>query len=270
MPGPAIDTVACFSTQAGAGAFPLALAAAPNDSLTVRNFAQTDSAQMLSFIYDSNAVTKCRVSSPMLHDNVTGLTFFPSDQPAAYQLGREVGVNLTPTDTLGVFGATTAAGTAVAGLVNYYSNLPGTSARLHSWGDISGIIQYIKAIEVDLLATAVGAWTDTPLTQTENQLHSDFDYAILGYECSQAIDIVAFKGQATGNLRVGGPGVAGTLDLTDYFIRQNQQRGLPVIPVFNANDRNAFYVSSFHKAAIAGAAATVSVIVAQLSTTVTP
>ena len=35
---PAIDTVAFFATEGAAAAFPTALAAAPGDSLSIRNF----------------------------------------------------------------------------------------------------------------------------------------------------------------------------------------------------------------------------------------
>jgi hypothetical protein len=268
--GVAIDTVQAFATAGAASPFPTALAPAPGDSLTVRNFATTDTAKMVALIYDAGGGQKVRVQSPMLHDNVTGITFEPAETPAAFLLGEEIGIRLTPGDTLSVSGGLAAAGTVSAYLVNYYSNLPGASARLHMWGDISGIIKSIKTVEVDLGAIAVGAWTDTLVTATENQLHAHTDYAVLGYDTSAAVDVVGVKGQATSNLRICGPGPTSSLELTDYFIKQSQQRGIPYIPVFNADDRFAFYVSAANRAALGGGAVHVYLELAELAQNVTP
>lgn len=268
--GLAIDTVQAFATAGAASPFPTALAAAPGDSLTVRNFAPADSAKLVALIYDAGGGQKVRVASPMLHDNVTGLTFEPAEAPAAFLLGEEVGVKLTSGDVLTVQGGIAAAGTITAALVNYYTNLPGASARLHMWGDISGIIKSIKSVEVDLGAVAVGAWTDTLITATENQLHAHTDYAVLGYMSSAAVDVIGVKGQATGNLRVCGPGPTSTLELTDYFLKQSIQRNIPYIPVFNGDDRGSFYVSAAHHVALGAGAAHVYLVLAELTQPVTP
>lgn len=267
---PAIDTVAFFSTQGAASPFPTALAPAPGDSLTVRNFPAGQTASIESLIYSAGGAERVRVVSPNLHDNQTGLTFEPAEIPAAFLIPGPLTVNLQANDTLTVQGGIAAAGTIAGALGVYYSQLPGISARLHSWGDISGNIRYIKSVEVDLLAIAVGAWTDTLLTQTENQLHANKDYAVLGYQCSAAIDVVGVKGSATGNLRVCGPGASSTLDITEYFIYMSEENGVPYIPVFNSDDRFAFYVSAFNHAAVGGAADHVYLILAELINTVSP
>lgn len=268
--GIAIDTVQAFSTQGALSAFPTALAAAPGDSLTVRNFLPSDWAKLEAIIYSAGGGQKMRITSPRLHDPNTGLTLQPGEVPSAFALPRESGVQLYPGDTLTAQGAIGAAGTITLGLVNYYSNLQGTSARLHMWGDISGIIKAYKTVEVDLGAIAVGAWTDTLITSTENQLHAGSDYAILGYEVNPAVDIVGVKGAFTGNLRVCGPGPVSTLAISEYFVTMSEKHGTPHIPVFNANDRFAVYVSAANHAAIAGGAASVYLILAELTQTVTP
>ena len=267
---PAIDTVALFSTQGAAGAFPIALAPAPGDSLNIRNFPDGQTASIEALIYSAGGGQKVRLTSPNLHDPQTGLTFAPAEVPSQFLVPADASVRVQSNDNLTVQGGIAAAGTIVAGLQVYYSQLPGIQARLHSWGDISGNYRYIKSVEVDLTAVAVGAWTDTVVTNTENQLHSDKDYAVLGYQCSQAIDLVGVKGSATGNLRACGPGATSTLDITEYFVAMSEANNIPYIPVFNANDRAAFYVSAFHHAAIANAAASVYLILAELINTVTP
>jgi hypothetical protein len=263
--GVAYDTILAFSTQAGAAAFPTALAAAQGDNLTIRGTVGESKAYLEAFIAASNAGgQKFRVSSPLLHDNVTGLTFAGAENPAPFLLPAQTYVELNEQDTLSVSGSCAAATTITAGLVVRYPNIRGVQADLYHWRDIKDDIKFLKSIEVDLNAIAVGAWTDTVVTVTENQLHADASYAVLGYQTSQAIDIVGVKGIATGNLRYCGPGVATTLDISSYFIYQSEEGGDASIPVFQANDRNSFYVSAANHAAIGGAAASVYLLVAEL------
>lgn len=266
----AIDTVGLFSTQGAAAPFPVNLAPAPGDSLAIRNFAAGQYAQLESLLYDAGGGQRVRVVSPNLHDNQTGLTFEPLEAPAAFLMAGPFSAGLQANDQLTVQGGVAAAGTIVAGLGIYYSQLPGIQARLHSWGDISGNIRNFKTIEVDLNAIAVGAWTDTLITVTENQLHANKDYAVLGYQCSQALDIVGVKGSATGNLRVCGPGASSTLDITEYFVYMSEENNLPYIPVFNSDDRFAFYVTAFNRTAVGAQAAHVYLVLAELINTITP
>jgi hypothetical protein len=264
--GVAIDTVLAFATAGAASPFPTALGTAAGDSLTIRNFVPPAKARVESLIYSAGGAQKVRILSPMLHDNVTGLTFEPAEIPAMHLFPRQVGVPMVSGDTLVAQGGIAAAGTIVAALSVYYDNLNGQSARLHSWADIKGNIKAIKSVEVDLLAVAVGAWTDTLITQTENQLHAHSDYAVLGYTPNTAIDVLGVKGQETGNLRICGPGNTQTLDVTEYFVSMSEQQGTPHIPVFNADNRGSFYVSAAHHAAVGGGAEHAYLILAELAT----
>ena len=266
----AIDTVAFFSTQGAAAAFPVALGAAPGDSLTIRSFPAGQSASIEALVYSAGGGQKVRVASPNLHDPQTGLTFAPAEVPSQFLVPQDASIAVQAGDTLTVQGGIAAAGTIAGAMQVYYTQLSGTAARLHSWGDISGNYRYIKSVEVDLAAVAVGAWTDTLITNTENQLHAKKDYAVLGYQCSQAIDVVGVKGSATGNLRACGPGATSTLDISEYFVYMSERNNQPYIPVFNSDDRFAFYVSAFNHAAIANAAASVYLILAELINPVTP
>lgn len=267
---PAIDTVALFSTQGAAAAFPTALAAAPGDSLTIRNFNPGQQASVNAMFYSAGGGEKFRIVSPNLHDNQTGFTFEPAEVPTQFLLPQDAAVPVVANDTLTVYGGIAAAGTIVAGLQVYYTQLPAIQQRLHMWGDIAGNVRYYKSVEVDLDAIAVGAWTDTLFTKTEDQLHSNKDYAILGYQCSAAIDLVGVKGSATGNLRVCGPGASSTLDISEYFVAMSEAQRTPYIPVFNSDDRKAFYVSAFNHSAVAAGVDHVYLIVAELTTLLTP
>lgn len=267
MPGRAVDTVLCFSTQAGAAGFPTALAATGGDSLTVRGTVAESKAKLMAFITQSDAAgNKFRITSPLLHDNVTGLTWVAPENPAQFLIPEYVGVELNEQDTLLVSGQCGAATTITAGLVIAYDNLRGTDADLYRWHDISSDIAKIKVVEIDLGAIAVGAWTDTLITNTEDQLHADKSYAVLGYSVNTPIALVGIKGVATGNLRMCGPGFAGTISLSDYFVEMSEYHQQPYIPVFQANDRRAFNISAANGAAKGGGAVIVSLVCAELKT----
>lgn len=263
--GRAVDTVLAFSTQAGASAFPTALAAATGDNLTIRSTVGETGANIMALIPQSNAAgQKFRVTSPLLHDNVTGITFWNVDNPGLFNVPSETSIAVNEQDTLSVSGACAAAYTITCGIVVDYDNLRGVTADLYTWADIAPDIKFIKEIEVSNSAIAVGAWTDTVITATENQLHADKSYAVLGYQPVASCCCVGVKGVATGNLRMCGPGFSQSLDVTDYYIQMSVKHGKPYIPVFQANDRNGVYVSQCAGAAIAGGSAEVGLIVAEL------
>lgn len=267
MSGKAVDTVLAFSTQAAAAAFPTALAATSGDSLTVRGTVGESKAHLMAAVFKSDAVgNEFRITSPLLHDPNTGLTFVTNDNPSLFSIPEYASVELNEQDLLTVQGQCGAATTITAGLVISYDDIRGTDAALYRWGDISGDIQFIKVVQVQLGAIAVGAWTDTLITATEDQLHADKSYAVLGYMAQPATCLVGVKGIATGNLRMCGPGAAQSLSLSDYFIEMSEYHQMPYIPVFQANDRRSFYVSAADSVARAGQAVTVSLVIAQLKT----
>ena len=246
----AIDTV--YTSAANPGAGPTAFAAAVGDSLNVRDFnAATATAELRQLIRRGATAGYARVRSPRLHDNVTGINMYSAETVDTLSFPGELGQPLYPNDTLIVEGSGGAAETDAAVMSIYYSDLGGIQARLASPGDILPIVKSVKAFQVAAPAGA-NAWTDTLITTTENQLHADEDYAVLGYRSSAACAAVALKGQETGNLRIGGPGTTTTLDTTDWFIRQSEKSGRPHIPVFNANNRGSIYVSAVDVAAVAG------------------
>lgn len=264
--GLAVDTILAFSTQAGAGAFPITLAAAPGDSLTVRSTNGNSKGHIEAIICASGTSgQRFRIASPLLHDNVTGLTIFSAENPAPFLLPAEISVDVSSQDTLSVFGSCAAASTITMGLVVAYDDLRGAQADLYRWSDLSANVKSIKAVEVSLGAIAVGAWTDTLITATENQLHADSSYAVIGYDSNVNVDIIGIKGIATSNLRMCGPGPGTSLDISSYFIYQSERSNRPYVPVFQANDRNSFYISAANHAALGGGAAEVSLLLAELS-----
>lgn len=268
--GLAIDTIGSWVTAGATN--PKALAAgtpSTGDSFTVRNFVPPAGARLEAVLYNGSLATQMRVESPMFHDNVTGLTWSTPQSPAIFLLPKYTGQQLTAGDTLSVSHGTAAGASSVMGLVCYYDNLPGAAARLHSWGDISGIIKNLKTWQVTTTTNAtVGQWTDTLINTTDKQFHAGSDYAILGFQTDVACAVVGVKGQETGNLRICGPGT-GTTDWTsDYFVSMSERHGTPHIPVFNADNYGSFYVSTLHN--VASVTVNVYVVAAELAHTITP
>lgn len=268
--GVRIDTIAGQVTAGATTAKTLTgVTMAAGDSLTVRNFSEAGWCKLESIFYQGTAKDQIRILSPDLHDNVTGITIASGEEPSVLMLPAGYGQPLVSGDTLILEAGAAVSTSSVVALGLYYNDPNGPVSRLHSWGDISGIISSIKGFEVDVTSSAtIGNWADTALNTTDKQLHAHTDYAVLGYQTDTALVAVGLKGDATSNTRVCGPGAASTVDITGYFRYMSDQTGTPHIPVFNADNQGATYVSVL--ANTASVSAKVYLILAELSHTVTP
>lgn len=249
--GLAIDSIALYYTTAttAPAAFE-AMTVASGDSLTVRSFASPASAMLFQILYSASTKDAFRLRSPLLHDNVQGIRVEPGESPAQFLMPLETGQPLHTQDTLiAEINAATASATHAVVLENYYTDLGGASARLHSWGDISGLIKNLKPVEVACTGIA-NAWVDTVITTTENLLHANTDYAVLGISVDTACCAVGIKGIETGNLRVCLPGVTRAIDQSDGFIVMSSRYGTPHIPVINSANAASLYVSLFSDTAV--------------------
>jgi hypothetical protein len=264
--GLAIDTPAFVATNPGASA---AATFATGDSGTIRNFAGTDRALLVELFRQGATEGLVAVRSALLHDAVRGIQYTPSETPSAILVPRRLNQPLRPQDTLSAFLGGGAAEVDMGGMQVMYTNLPGVNARLHMWSDLEALIQYVKIVEVDFnTAATAGQWQDTVITTTENLLHANTDYAVLGYIVDVACCLFGVKGVDTGNLRVCGPGVLRSEVTSQYFAQLSDDTGLPTIPVINSANQGAIFASC---AAVAtGTAVKGQLILGQLSQTVTP
>lgn len=263
---PALDAIASFQTTVGSTF--AAGVMATGDSAQVRNFPQSASARLVAAFSDHVTTPReWRVRSPLLHDNVQGIRFYPGQTPSATLLPRQAQQLLEPQDLL-TFELSTAAATgkALGGISIYYDQLPGAASRLYSFGDVDPLIKNIKPVVVQVAAAAntAGQWFDSLLTSFENLLHANTDYAVLGIVADQPIAAVAIKGIDTGNLRCAVPGVINSDVNSDYFVRLSQQNGIPLIPVINSANAPATFVSIIGSATLA-ATLSAQVILAELS-----
>lgn len=246
----AIDSVYTFATNPGAG--PAATAAAAGDSLTIRNFPMGSSSARIEHLIRRGATAGfARLRSPRFHDNATGINWNSGETVDTLTMPHEVGQPVYPADTLIAEVSGGAAESDALGFLVYYDDLPGISAQVKSPGDVIGNIRNMKHFQVAAPAGA-NSWTDTVITTTENQLHADADYAVLGYRCSATAAMVGVKAPETGNLRICGPGSTTGIATDDWFLRWSRLTGKPCIPVFNANNRAGVFVSAIDVAAVAG------------------
>jgi hypothetical protein len=264
--GLAIDTVLLDVHNAATTALGLTAAtAAVGDSLGIRSFGDSAYCRLENvFLQGASAPRRVRILSPRLHDNVTGVSYQAAESPTEFLLAAEYSQVMYSSDVLVVQMDAAASSDTVAALSMYYSDLPGVNANLRTWAQVEPNIIDIKPVEVDVTTNAtIGQWADTVITTTENQLKANYNYAVLGFETSATLLCMGVKGPSTGNLRICIPGASPTLRLTDYFIFQSQSSGIPYIPVINANDRAATYVST--AANTSAATANVYMILARLA-----
>jgi hypothetical protein len=260
--GLAVDTIGLYAANPGSsGAAPTVNS---GDSLTIRNFTASSYAGLENVFHQAATEGSIQIKSPLLHDNVRGIRFQPSETPAGLLIPPYLSELVHPQDTLSVLMSGGTAETDAAIIQIGYDDLPGAAARLHSWGDISGLIQHVKPVAVSLTTSGTGGvWTDTVITTTEDLMEANRDYAVLGYLTDVALCAVGVKGAETGNLRVCGPGILRSEVTNQFFVEQSMALGKPRIPVFNSANRYAFYVSTL----AAGASATpiVQLVLALLS-----
>lgn len=264
--GLAIDTVLGQVTNSVALT---GITVAPGDTLQVKQFSDQSKAVLENVIIKAGQAATARILSPVFHDPVRGITLISAQAPTTISLPREVGQSLTRGDVLIAQLTSGAANSSVLALQHYYEDMAGVDANLVHWSDISGYIDSIKPLEIDVAASAtIGAWNDTALTTTENLLHANKYYAVLGYNVDVACAVVAFRGPDTGNLRVSGPGTTLQMVTADYFASESDRTSRPHIPVFQANNAGGTTVSVADNAA--GTAVKVQLILAELDATYRP
>jgi hypothetical protein len=223
------------------------------DSLTVRNFPPANPAYLMAILRHDATAGVSRLRSPLLHDNVKGIHLALSESPSEFGYPTPGVQMLKPQDTLVAEVTGSASTLDVMGISIYYTNLPGSAARLHNYGDFAGMIKNIVTVEVAVTNSGTaGAWTDTVITTTDNLLHANTDYAVIGLYCDTAIGIAGIKGIDTGNLRVCKSGGVNTFEASQYFKLISERSGLPCIPVINSANAASTYVSTCTLAASTG------------------
>lgn len=260
--GLAADTIQ--GTASNPGTTLTTVTIASGDSVNVRSFPPTAKAWLHFISRQGTTAGAVRVFSPRLHDASKGLTFFPNETPvSASLLPPQSFQPLYTLDalTIQVSGGTSETDAVALGI--YYTDLPGEDAKLKNLSDIAPLIVNIKSIEVDVTQGSTAfAWVDTKVNNTEDLLKGTKWYAVLGYDTDTVALAIGVKGPETGNLRNAGPGPTLVYSTTDHYARMSFWHQMAFVPVFNAANRNGYFVSTCQLAT--GGTTKVSLIVAEL------
>lgn len=240
---PAIDCITATVTAAAVAGS--AAAAVAGDSLIVRS--TSGRVRLLNAWMDSDAVGFLQVTSPKLHDNTRGLRFRASVHNPFPLLPFETMQDLYPVDQLAVtIGSVAGAGKIDnAMLMVYYDDLQGVQQTLIDVPTLQKRKLETVTIEYAPGAPASGSTYSglKGITDQSDLLKRGSSYALVGYQVSANCTGLTIRGADTGNLRIPMPGffpsgfvsASWFYDISNYF-------GLPLIPVFQANNSPAIFI----------------------------
>lgn len=238
-------------TVANPGATITAVTPSPGDSLTVRNFNAASPAYLENAWALQATAGILRIRSPRLHDNLQNLRFnVPATNPAPL-LPDWMEQILFPQDLLVVEQTGGGAETESGAMLIYYQDLPGSQARLFRWSEIAPRIRnFVSVVNAITTSGTIGTWAPgQALNGTFDTLKANVDYAVLGYDTDVNCTAVALRGIDTGNLRVGGPGIATRIETRDWFVRMATRDNQPMIPVINAANKGSIVVDGLANSA---------------------
>jgi hypothetical protein len=197
----------------------------------------------------NNAAGAFRIRSPRLHDNQQGIRMqvnATTPDPRYPAWGFMQG--LIPQDVLvaEITGSATSGQIEQGALLVYYGDLPGVQARfctpaqLTRWG-VNMMGQYVP-----ITAGSSGGYSGQVAVNSAtgcDNWKANTDYALMGYTVDTACCAVRIQGVDSGNLGLGGPGLATVPELTEnWFTWLSAYYGVPMIPIFNAANKNAILV----------------------------
>jgi hypothetical protein len=243
-----------------------AVTMATGDSATVRNFPTPGTAKFLQTWALGATKGNLRVRSARLHDNVQGIKASFAAAAPNVLLDEHFVQNLYAQDNLTIEIIDAGTETDMLSMLMYYSDLPGTDARLYTWDEIAPRVIDYMGTEVDITTggTAGDYGGATAINATFDQFKANQDYAILGYVTDTAMCSVGIRSADFGNLRVGGPGTNAKIETRNWFTRLSDVYRMPCIPVFNAANKSNTLVDVVHNAT--STAVTVTLLCAHLST----
>lgn len=243
--GKALELITGFVTAPGATLTKLTMAG--TDTPTVRSGADDLNAKLLTNWTDSQATGQFQIRSPRMHDNVQGITINTVVSECQPLMPIGVANKLYSQDTLNMF----LSGSAVAGDIEtgcslfHYENLPGIDARLIDGAELDRRIEQIMISTNTLALGAAGGYSGSQaINATVDNWEANRDYALIGYQCTVECAAIRWQGSDTGNLGVGGPGNEVFKSLTGKWFRLlSDSFGMPLIPVFNAANKQSILIS---------------------------
>jgi hypothetical protein len=256
---PVITSIGAFKQNLTGGAFE-ALAAGTKDSLSIISFPDGEQA-WIEEIFANNSAHKMEIAvfSQRFGDNTFGLrgeVQFRSGTTQSAIFPRSVDVPVWSADALNVQVNGTAADNADAVLQLYYTNIQGAGQRLARAEQVIPLIKQgiagnsrVLGIEVTVTPGATGNYgTAVALNANDDRLQADYDYALIGYTSDQPALSLGISGPDTGFFRIPMPGMWQSRFTADWFLRQAIDRGVPHVPVINANNKAVTFLDGIDAA----------------------
>ena len=259
---PRAHYISCGFFTAGAAGTGVATPVS-GDTFVVPNF--TAGGGYLEEVWAEGASTDfIQIHSSRFHDNNQGIRLRTAGSLIVPLIPYELEQGLYSGDAPIVQIDETAAATGAIATIYSFDDMPGVQPRLAAWGDVAPRVLNISGVEVALGAVpAIGQYSaGVAINSSFDNFQADSDYALLGYETAASVLAIAVAGQDTGNLKMGGPGVADPKVTRDFFIKLEGGTGKPYIPIIAANNKGGTLV--FQTDNSAAAAQRVTLIMAQL------
>lgn len=221
-----------------------ALSPIGTDSATFFNVPQ-GSVAYLAEVWATDNLHACEISitASRFHDQVYGIRGSVSSGATAAPVNRAfcispIGIDqpIFPSDVLSVQANGTASDDVVVTLLIYYMDIPGISARLATYDYVKSHTKNIVGINTNLTPGDGVAGTAVALNASDNRLHANTDYALLGYSSNLAFASITVSGIDTGNLKVGGPVLGDPAHDAYMYVDYARAYNAPLIPIINSNN----------------------------------
>jgi hypothetical protein len=265
--GRGLETIAGRAVNPGAALPGLQLTNNTGSSFTVRETNNNTIAHLEGMWAKGATAGVFNIHSPRMHDNTTGLSFPVAVNAPIDFLAQSPSTPLVGNDPLLAFITGGAAETDCGYATIAYDDIQGIDSNLATEPEITPRVKNILTVRVTVSgAVTLGDWSPgTAINATDDKLHADEQYAVLGMVPTNQVGAIAIAGADTGNLKVGMPGDAAALafDARYYFLLQSRYSGLPFVPIIKANNKGTTQL--FQSDNAAGANNDVFVVLAELA-----
>lgn len=248
--GRILDTVTGFVTAPGATF--TAWTMATGDSLAVRAATPGSNIWLIGAWAWNQVAGVMRIRSPRLHDNVQGIRM----RTPVNLIQNKIPLRLTPGAAQKLFTQDTLiveqTGSAVAGqietgsLLIWYDDVPGVAGRYIDQPTLKKNGVNLMDQEVTITTGVAGGYSGAVAVNSQagtDDWKANTDYALIGAVTDSRLSTFTLKGIDTGNVRVGFPGELTEPDeTTNWFASLAAATGLPMIPVFNSQNKGAITV----------------------------
>jgi hypothetical protein len=247
-----LDSILAFEDGIAGGAFE-SLAAADGDSLSIRDYGEGATVELISAWGADNA-SKCDFSirSPLLHDNQRGIRFahmFNPTQSGAdgnpnVYLAGDYSQKYWRTDTLTVEVNGTAADDVTFVQLLAYEGGATPQAQMISYQELEALRVNTVGIRVSPAPPAATSTYGTAeaIDTDDNRLKANKRYAWLGLTTDLPFTCLALNGPDTANFRIACPGYRDEDVSGNWFRNLAKELNLPCIPVIHSNNRSNTFV----------------------------